>query len=97
MRTITPMDLRKSLGAILDEASAGERFLVERDHKPVAMLVSVEDGHRLDEDREARLKRALAAMDRIEARGKRLRESGTIKDGPSAVEMVREDRDRDDV
>ena len=28
MRVITPLDLRRSLGAILDEASAGGRFLI---------------------------------------------------------------------
>ena len=43
MRTISPLDLRRSLGSILDAASAGERFLIERDHRPVAVLVSVEE------------------------------------------------------
>jgi antitoxin (DNA-binding transcriptional repressor) of toxin-antitoxin stability system len=95
MRTISPLDLRKSLGAILDAASAGERFLVERDHKPVAMLVSVEDGHRLDEDRDARIRRSLAALDRMVQRGQELRESGAF-DGPSSDVLLREDRDRND-
>jgi antitoxin (DNA-binding transcriptional repressor) of toxin-antitoxin stability system len=57
MRVITPLDLRRSLGRILDEASAGERFVIERDHRPMAVLVSVEDGQRLDDDREVRLAR----------------------------------------
>jgi antitoxin (DNA-binding transcriptional repressor) of toxin-antitoxin stability system len=65
MRTISPLDLRKSLGQILDQASAGERFLIERDHRPMAMLVSVEDGQRLDEDRQEQIKRRLAALDRL--------------------------------
>ncbi len=95
MRTITPLDLRKSLGAILDAASTGERFLVEREHHPVAMLVSVEDGRRLDEDEAQRVRRALAALDRMVERGKVLRERGTF-DGPSAGVLLREDRDRDD-
>ena len=47
MKRISPLDLRRSLGSILDAASAGERFLIERDHRPLAMLVSVEDGARL--------------------------------------------------
>lgn len=92
MRTITPMDLRKSLGAILDEASAGERFLVERDHKPVAMLVSVEDGNRLGEDKEARMRRVRAAADRIDARAKAWREAGPL-DERTAEELIREERD----
>ncbi len=94
MRTISPLDLRRSLGAILDEASAGERFLVERDHRPVAMLVSVEDGRRLDGDPEERRRRTVAALDRLEALGRaqRARHPG----GPSAVDAVRQERDRDD-
>ena len=47
MRTVTAMDMRKKLGEILDAASAGERILIERDHRPLAYLVSVEDGQRL--------------------------------------------------
>ena len=39
--------MRKKLGEILDAASAGERILIERDHRPLAYLVSVEDGQRL--------------------------------------------------
>lgn len=62
---ITPLELRRSLGRILDAASAGERFLIERDHRPLAMLVSVEDGRRLDEEEVARRQRALDALDRL--------------------------------
>ena len=36
MRTVTAMDMRRSLGEILDAASAGERIVIERDHKPLA-------------------------------------------------------------
>lgn len=92
MRTITPLDLRRSLGAILDAASAGERFLVERDHRPVAYVVSVEDGRRLDGEPDERRRRALAALDRLEALGRR--ERGRHPGGPSSVESVRMDRDR---
>jgi antitoxin (DNA-binding transcriptional repressor) of toxin-antitoxin stability system len=94
MRTISPLDLRRSLGAILDAASTGERFLIERDHRPVAVLVSVEEGRRLDGDPEARRRRTLAALDRLDAIGQeqRRRQPG----GPSAVEAVRSDRARDD-
>jgi antitoxin (DNA-binding transcriptional repressor) of toxin-antitoxin stability system len=94
MRTISPLDLRRSLGAILDAASAGERFLIERDRRPVALLVSVEDGARLDGEPEERRKRALAALDRLEAIGRSQRQ--LRGSGPSAAEAVRLDRDRDD-
>jgi prevent-host-death family protein len=94
MRTISPLDLRRSLGQILDQASAGERFLIERDHRPLAVLVSVEDAARLDEDRQERIRRRLEALDRLIEHGKQNR-----LDYPSeltAVEAVRLDRDRDE-
>ena len=51
------MDMRKRLGEILDAASAGERILIERDHRPLAYLVSVEDAARLDPDRTEEIER----------------------------------------
>lgn len=97
MRHITPLDLRRSLGAILDAASAGERFLIQRDHQPLAMLVSVEDGERLDESAEelkARRLAALAYLDEYRERTEQLypRQPGT----PNVVELLRQDRSRDD-
>ncbi len=94
MKTVTPLDLRRSLGSILDAASAGERFLIERDHRPVAVLVSVEDGRRLEDDVEERRRRALAALDRLQALGDEMRRGHP--GGPSAVDAIRADRDRDD-
>lgn len=94
MRTITPLDLRRSLGRILDEASAGERFVIERDHRPMAMLVSVEDGSRLEGDTEARIARMDAALDRLAQLGDRLRER--YPEAPDAVTAVRLDRDERD-
>jgi len=94
MRVVTPLDLRRSLGRILDEASAGERFVIERDHRPMAMLVSVEDGRRLDEDAEARRARMERAFDRLAALGDRIRER--MPDAPDAVTAIRSERDRDD-
>jgi antitoxin (DNA-binding transcriptional repressor) of toxin-antitoxin stability system len=94
MRTVSPLDLRRSLGRILDEASAGERFLIERDHRPLAMLVSVEDGRRLEPDVEDRRRRALEALDRLARLGERWSEK--YPSDLSAVEAVRLDRARDD-
>jgi antitoxin (DNA-binding transcriptional repressor) of toxin-antitoxin stability system len=97
MKHITPLDLRRSLGSILDAASAGERFLVERDHRPLAMLVSVEDGARLDESKEERNKRQLAAMARIDARRELWAKLYPSPPGdPDAVELIRRERSRDD-
>jgi antitoxin (DNA-binding transcriptional repressor) of toxin-antitoxin stability system len=98
MRHITPTDLRKSLGSILDAASAGERFLVERDHRPLAMLVSVEDGARLDESKEELRQRRLAAMARIDARRELWAKLYPRQPGdPDAVELIRRERSRDDL
>lgn len=94
MRTITPLDLRRSLGRILDEASVGQRFVIERDHQPLAMLVSIEDGRRLEEDVEARVARMDAALERLARLGDRIRER--YPDGPDAATAVRMDRDERD-
>ena len=64
--TITAGALRARLGEVLDRASAGERIVIERDHKPLAVLVSCEDAARIDPD-EKRVARRLAALDRLDA------------------------------
>jgi len=94
MRTVTPLDLRQRLGQILDAASAGERFVIERNRRPLAMLVSIEDGRRLDEDVAERHRRRLAALDRLAELGREWaeRDLSTL----SAAELVRLDRDRDE-
>lgn len=94
MRVITPLEIRRSLGAILDAASAGERFLVERDHRPLAMLVSVEEGRRLEDDPEARRQRRRRALDRLAVLGEQIQAGGSA--ALDAVTAVRLERDRDD-
>ena len=97
MRVVTPTDLRKRLGEILDAASAGERFLIERDRKPLAVLVSVEAGQRLDEAAEALRGRRLAALDRLEDLAARMADTPTVEAGPTnAAAAVRADRERDE-
>lgn len=94
MKTVTPMDLRRSLGRILDEASAGERFLIERDHKPLAVLVSVEDANRLEADREKVLEQRRAAFEALDDWGRRYRASlPADHDEPDAAEWLRADRE----
>ena len=97
MRTVTATELRLKLGEILDAASAGERIAIERDHRPLAFLVSVEDGRRLTEQRDAIRQRRLEALDRLEAFGKEMREKHPPRPGdPDAAAAVRMDRDRDE-
>jgi prevent-host-death family protein len=94
MRTVTPLDLRQRLGQILDAASAGERFVIERNHRPLAMLVSIDDGRRLDEDAEERRRRRIAALDRLAELGTEW--ADRYPSTMSAAEEVRLDRDRDE-
>ncbi len=74
MRVITAGQLRARVGETLDRASAGERIAIERDHRLVAVLVPPEDAQRLEGRTEEAIQRRLAAMARIEARAKRMRE-----------------------
>jgi antitoxin (DNA-binding transcriptional repressor) of toxin-antitoxin stability system len=94
MRVVTPLEIRRSLGAILDAASAGERFLVERDHRPLAMLVSVEDGRRLEDDPQARRDRRRRALERLAALGESIRPN--LPAESDAVTALRLERQRDD-
>lgn len=88
------MQLRARLGEFLDSASAGERITIERDHRPVAVLVSPEDAARLDESVAERRTRARAAMDRLEALGERMaRQNPHIRDLPDAATLIRLERD----
>lgn len=95
MRTVTALELRGKMGELLDAASAGERILIERDHRPLAYLISVEDAARLDPDREELLARRIAAMDRLMALGERMRETHPDPlDGLTTAEWIQEDRRR---
>ena len=97
MRTVTAMELRKRLGEILDAASAGERILIERDHRPLAYLVSVEEGRRLGAVNDETRRRRLEALDRLEAFATEMDRKYPRQPGdPDAATAVRIDRDRDD-
>jgi prevent-host-death family protein len=98
MRTVTAMDMRKRLGEILDAASAGERILIERDHRPLAYLVSVEAGASLDESPDELRERRYAALDRLDDFQRRMAILHPPQPGdPSTAEWIRWDRDhRDD-
>jgi prevent-host-death family protein len=95
MRTVSAMDMRRRLGEILDAASAGERILIERDHRPLAYLVSVEDGDRLDPDRADLLAQRMEALDRLMAHGEEMRKKyPPPDDGLTDVEWMRQERER---
>jgi len=95
MRVVTPTDMRKRLGEILDAASAGERILIERDHKPIAWLISPEDGRKFDEEKEARIARSLAALDRLDEFSRRIAaDYPAPDDGLTAAEWIQQERER---
>lgn len=87
------MELRRRLGELLDQASAGERILVERDRRPLAVLVPYEDAMRLEDAPEAVVARSLAALDRLEAFAQRTVGDHPDPDGLSAVTILRAERD----
>jgi prevent-host-death family protein len=91
MRTVTATELRAKLGEILDAASAGEKILIERDHKPLAFLISPEEEATRDAaEREARIEREIAALHRLVELGKRMKEEyPDPEDGLSYVEWRR--------
>ena len=94
MRTVTAMDLRKRLGEILDAASAGERIAINGMAGLMAVLVTPEAAARLDESEQERIKRALAALDRLEEFRERMaRLYPEPDDGLTSAEWIRRDRE----
>lgn len=89
---MTATELRARLGEALNRASAGERILIERDHRPLAVLVTPEDAARLEERPEDRVERKQRALARLAAFSERM-----AREYPSGVEdstvLIREDRD----
>lgn len=98
MRTVTATELRAKLGEILDAASAGEKILIERDHKPLAFLISPEEEAARDAaEREARIARQLEALDRLVEWGKEMRAKyPDPDDGLTEVEWRRREYERRD-
>ena len=89
------MDMRKRLGEILDAASAGERILIERDHRPLAYLISVQEAHRLDPDREQLVAQRLEALEKLGEFAREMREKyPEPDDGLTDVEWLHQERER---
>ena len=93
MRVVSALQVRQKLGELLDAAAAGERIVIERDHKPIAVLVSVEDAQRLGETPEERVARVNAALDRLEEIAKAVRARTGIVDTTDVVTMLHEERE----
>ncbi len=89
MKSISALDVRARFGQVLDEAAAGERFIVERAGQPVAAIVPLTDLQALDP---ARIRAArLAAVDEL-----RRMAAADPRPAPSREEIVgwiREARD----
>ncbi len=96
MRVISALHLRRKVGEMLDRASSGERIVIERDRRPLAMLVSYEDGMKLQESEADRRKRSLAALDRLAAFRRRMAIERPDLLGGDLVRDLRRERQRDD-
>ncbi len=88
------MDVRRRLGELLDAAAAGERIAIERDGRPMAVLVTPEAALRMDEDQADRIGRGLAALDRLdEFRARMARLHPEPDDGLTTAEWIQRERE----
>jgi prevent-host-death family protein len=88
MRTISALEVRAKFGQVLDEAAAGERFVVERGGHAVAAIVPLADLDVLDPDKVLAQRRS--ALDDLRRMGSVFRE----RYGPiDAAAEIRADRD----
>jgi prevent-host-death family protein len=92
MKTISALEVRARFGQVLDEAAAGERFIVERAGAPVAAIVPLQDLEASDP--EAVKARRLAAVDRVVLmRAADRRPRATTEEIVAWIRADREDRD----
>ncbi len=89
MRTITALEVRARFGQVLDEAAAGERFIVERAGAPVAAIVPLADLEASDPERVR--ERRLAAVDQLRRLGTRSRHRQGQPDGAALVRVERDE------
>ena len=88
MRTVSALDVRAKFGQILDEAAAGERFVVERAGVPVAAIVPLTDVQ--PDDPDAVIARRFAAVARIREYGARYRKLHGPVDAEAEVRYERD-------
>ena len=93
MRAISALDVRARFGQVLDEAAAGERFIVERAGQPVAAIVPLRDLEAMDP--ELIRERRLAAVDElVRVRAADPRRRPTHQEIVGWIREGREDRPR---
>ncbi len=98
MRTVTAMELRRRLGEILDAAAVGEAITIERDGRPMAVLVSPEAAAQIGESASERAQRVFATLDRLDDfRARMAREHPEPDDGLTTAEWLRRERDERDL
>jgi prevent-host-death family protein len=93
MRTITALEVRAKFGQVLDEAAAGERFIVERAGMPVAAIVPLRDLEAIDPDR-IRARRLAAVDELVRMRAADPRPRPTRDEIVDWIREGREERDR---
>ena len=89
MRAIAALDVRRKFGEIVDQAAAGERFIVERAGQPICAIVPLSDIEQFDPDRVKA--RRLAALDEIR-RLARTRPFELAEDPATLVRRMRDER-----
>ena len=89
MKSISALDVRARFGQVLDEAAAGERFIVERGGLPVAAIVPLSD-LRSHDPAEIRARR-LAAVDQLRRLAASDPRPGSTRD--EIVQGIRDARD----
>ncbi|MFN8630625.1 MAG: type II toxin-antitoxin system Phd/YefM family antitoxin [Chloroflexota bacterium] len=89
MRTITALEVRAKFGQVLDEAAAGERFVVERGGHAVAAIVPLKDLEAVDPEK-IRAQR-LAALDDLRRMGAIFRERYGPIDAAAAIRLERDE------
>ena len=83
----------RAWGKALNRASAGERILIERNHRPLAVLVPPEDAARLDESAKERAERVERALARLAAFSERMAREEPSTTHLDSATVVREDRE----
>ena len=95
METINVADAKSHLSELLSRVSAGERFLIQRRERPVAVLIGTDELERLE--RTSRVARRLAAaLGQDEALLVAI-ERGEVHPAMAAFGLWRDDPDLDDL
>lgn len=92
MRTITALEVRAKFGQVIDQAAAGERFVIERAGVPIAAIVPLADLDAVNPEKA--LARRLEAVESVARAGRRFRERYGPTDVVALIREGREERQR---